>query len=61
VRDYRLYLFEPVKGPDGRLTKPHRLREAHDAPAIRQADDRRQGRYAELWRDGELLRIFEPD
>jgi hypothetical protein len=61
LQDYRLYFFEPVSRAGDRCARPQALREPQDAQAIRSADGRRQGQYAELWRGPDLVKIFEPD
>jgi hypothetical protein len=61
MQEYRLFLFEPVSAPADRCARPQSMRESREANAIRCADERRQGQYAELWRGPDLVRIFEPD
>jgi AcrR family transcriptional regulator len=58
---YRLYLFDPPpKGRGRRRARAEPLASLTDNEAIAQADARRSGRYAELWKDDHVLRIFEP-
>ena len=61
MQDYRLYFFAPANRSGDRCARAHPLRETRDAQAIRSADGRRQGQYAELWRGPDLVKIFEPD
>jgi hypothetical protein len=61
MQEYRLYLFEPAVAPSDRCARPQSLKDAAEANAIRDADERRRGQYAELWRGPDLVRIFEPD
>jgi hypothetical protein len=57
---YRLFLFDP--GADGRPNaKAQALACLTDAEAIAEADLRRGGDYAELWKEDCVLRLFEPD
>jgi hypothetical protein len=61
VLGYRLYLFDGKRHGLRRVTRTIALAAETDAEALQQADDRRQGQYAELWRDDHLVRVFEPD
>jgi hypothetical protein len=55
---YRLFLFETR----GRPSAKAQALECHsDAEAIAEADLRRGGRYAELWKEDWLLQLFEPE
>jgi hypothetical protein len=60
--DYRLYLFEgsPTQGV-ARVSERAPLEAKSEDAAIAQADARRGGRYAELWKGDGLIRIFDPD
>jgi hypothetical protein len=59
---YSLYLFGAA--PDaggGRVAEARAIERASEGEAIAEADAQRRGRYAELWKEGRVLRIFEPD
>jgi hypothetical protein len=59
---YRLYLFETPAGARGRRVAEVRAIEcSSDSEGIAEADALRGGGYAELWKDGDILKIFEPD
>jgi hypothetical protein len=55
---YRLFLFEARGRPSA---KAQALDCHSDAEAIAEADLRRGGRYAELWKEDCLLQLFEPE
>jgi hypothetical protein len=63
VDAYCLYLFRPkATGARGRrIAESRAIDRASEAEAIAEADAQRHGRYAELWKQGRVLRIFEPD
>jgi hypothetical protein len=59
---YKLFLFDPAGDERGLgNAEPEALGSHTDGAAIANANARRGGRYAELWKDGVLLHIFEPD
>jgi hypothetical protein len=59
---HRLYLFAPSSGPGpDRIIRIESLEGLSDSEAIAVANERRLDRYAELWRENHLLRIFERD
>jgi AcrR family transcriptional regulator len=59
---YCLYLFEPAQGAAGRrIAEAMAIERTSETEAIAEADAQRRGRYAELWKQGHVLRIFEPD
>ena len=58
---YRLFLFEPQMRPGDRCARPQPLQGFQEIQAIREAEGRRRGQYAELWRGPDLVKIFEPD
>jgi AcrR family transcriptional regulator len=59
---HTLYLFEASSEvPAGPMASAEALQGLTDSQAIDEADARRHGRYAELWKDGHLLRIFDPE
>lgn len=58
---YRLYLFDGRRERGERVTRSLPLAGAREDEAIREADALREGRYAEVWRRDDLLRVFEAD
>lgn len=58
---YRLYLFDGRRERGERMTRHILLRAASDTQALRASDMYRQGRYAELWRREDVVKIFDAD
>jgi hypothetical protein len=59
---YCLYLFGPTSDVvAGRVAEAKVIERASEREAIAEAETHRRGRYAELWKQGRVLRIFEPD
>jgi AcrR family transcriptional regulator len=59
---YRLYLFEPPQAATlGRTAQVHHVGSHSDDQAIEEANERRGGRYAELWKRDRLLMIFSAE
>jgi AcrR family transcriptional regulator len=56
---YRLYLFDGAPAGLGRITEVQTLELASEDLAIDAANARRRGGYAELWKEGHLVRIFD--
>jgi AcrR family transcriptional regulator len=62
IGDYRLFLFGPPPDANpGRAAQAHHVASHSDDHAIDEANDRRGGRYAELWKRDRLLMIFSAD
>ena len=61
VSHFRLYLFdgEPERGE--RVTRLVPIHATDQTRAIRDADQLRNGRYAELWLLENVVKVFEPD
>jgi hypothetical protein len=59
---YSLYLFDAPSDGNGRKVADTRaIERSSEDEAIAEADVQRAGRYAELWKSGRVLRIFDPD
>jgi hypothetical protein len=61
VENYRLFFFDGERLRRERVTRPVRLHALHEDAAIAQAHRLRDGRYAELWRNEDLVKIFDID
>ena len=57
---FRLYLFDGRRERGEHTTRVVAIRSTVEAAAIREADDLRKGKYAELWRGEKVVRIFDP-
>lgn len=56
---FRLYMFDGRREAGQRMTRVLPLGASVEADAIREADERRNGQYAELWRGEQVVRIFD--
>jgi AcrR family transcriptional regulator len=62
AKPYRLYLFDrSPQAQSGRIAEVEALAGPSDSQAIAVANARRSGRYAELWKESHLIRIFDPE
>jgi hypothetical protein len=61
VENYRLFFFDGERLRRERVTRPIRLRAPHEDAAVARAHQLRGGRYAELWRNEDLVKIFDID
>jgi hypothetical protein len=61
VTDFRLYLFDMGRAGHGSVARGVDFSCKDQLDAIREAERRREGAYAELWRRERLVKIFEGD
>jgi len=61
VIGYRLYLFDGDRGRGERMTRSLTLDVDTEAEAVAEAEQRRMGRYAELWRFEHVVKVFDPE